>query len=47
MAVQQCFRYERNKKECPCDSYSCPRRGQCCECVLYHRVHGGAPACFA
>ena len=31
--------------KCNC-TYSCPRRGKCCECVQYHRRAGEFPACF-
>ena len=31
--------------KCPC-TYSCQRRGKCCECVAYHQRGGEIPACF-
>jgi len=31
--------------KCPC-TYSCSRRGKCCECVAYHTGSGEFPACF-
>ncbi len=31
--------------KCTC-TYSCPRRGKCCECVAYHSRVGEFPACF-
>ncbi|MDR0331060.1 MAG: DUF6485 family protein [Chitinispirillales bacterium] len=31
--------------KCPC-TYSCPRRGKCCECLAYHHGAGEFPACF-
>ena len=34
-----------NKIECTC-TYSCPRRGKCCECVAYHRKLNQVPGCF-
>ncbi|MCL1893359.1 MAG: hypothetical protein FWG02_03840 [Holophagaceae bacterium] len=34
-----------NKIKCPC-TYSCPKRGKCCDCVAYHVGSGGFPACF-
>lgn len=34
-----------NKKPCAC-TYSCHRRGKCCECVAYHREHNEVPGCF-
>ena len=37
---------EHNTKvSCPC-TYSCSRRGKCCECVAYHNRAGEFPACF-
>ena len=33
-----------NNKKCPC-TYSCPRRGKCCECVANH-APSQFPACF-
>jgi hypothetical protein len=36
---------EQNLKNCTC-TYSCPRRGVCCECVTYHRDKGEIPGCF-
>ncbi len=37
---------ESNKAmKCPC-TYSCSKRGKCCECVAYHRRDGEFPACF-
>jgi hypothetical protein len=40
----ECTRKE-NMKECIC-TYSCSRRGKCCECVAYHRKNGEFPGCF-
>ena len=37
---------EHNKTmKCPC-TYSCGRRGKCCECLAYHQRSGEFPACF-
>lgn len=36
---------DQNKESCAC-TYGCPRSGNCCECVRYHRSSGGFPACF-
>lgn len=36
---------EANIKSCTC-TYSCKRRGKCCECVQYHRRSGEIPGCF-
>ena len=36
---------EENLKDCNC-SYSCEKKGVCCECVRYHRKRGELPACY-
>jgi len=37
---------ENNKSmKCPC-TYSCSKRGKCCECIAYHQPDGDFPACF-
>jgi len=37
---------EQNKSmKCNC-TYSCPRRGKCCDCLAYHQRNGEFPACF-
>lgn len=36
---------EENKKMCNC-SYSCGKKGMCCECIQYHRKRGELPACY-
>jgi hypothetical protein len=33
-------------KECRCSYSSCSRRGNCCQCVAYHRDKGEFTACF-
>lgn len=38
--------YERNAQMCTCTYEVCPRKGNCCECVLYHRRKGELPGCF-
>lgn len=36
-----------NTRPCTCP-YSCPRHEKCCECVAYHRDHGGGvPNCYS
>jgi hypothetical protein len=37
---------EGNKSRCNCTYEPCPRKGICCECVIYHRESGELPACF-
>lgn len=34
-----------NKKMCNC-TYSCGKKGICCECISYHRGRGELPACY-
>lgn len=36
---------EENKFNCTC-TYSCSKRGLCCDCVTYHRENGEIPGCF-
>lgn len=40
-----CPNKEKNLANCTC-TYSCGKRGLCCECVAYHRDKGQIPACF-
>ena len=40
-----CPNKEENLKHCNC-TYSCEKKGLCCECVAYHRGKGQIPACF-
>jgi len=35
----------RNLKRCNC-TFSCDKKGLCCECVEYHRRKGQLPACY-
>jgi hypothetical protein len=35
---------ENNKKRCNC-TYSCSRKGMCCECLAYHLDMKQLPAC--
>ncbi len=37
--------FETNKKNCNC-TYSCSKKGICCECIQYHRKRGEMPACY-
>ena len=36
---------EKNKASCTC-TYSCGKKGKCCECVAYHRGMNELPGCF-
>ncbi|MBN1596568.1 hypothetical protein JW933_11640 [candidate division FCPU426 bacterium] len=35
----------KNMDYCNC-TYSCSRKGICCECLHYHRKMGELPACY-
>jgi len=37
---------EKNKANCSCTYEPCPRKGNCCACVAYHRKKGEAPGCL-
>jgi len=36
---------EQNLKACNCSYDPCPRKGNCCECISYHRRSRELPAC--
>ncbi len=36
---------EKNIQNCTC-TYSCSKKGKCCECVKYHRSKNEIPGCF-
>jgi hypothetical protein len=40
-----CNRKTENMKYCNC-TYSCSKKGKCCECLHYHRSIGQLPACY-
>jgi hypothetical protein len=35
-----------NLQRCNCTYEPCPRKGICCECIVYHRKMSELPACF-
>lgn len=35
-----------NLQRCNCSYEPCPRKGICCECIVYHREMNELPACF-
>ncbi|MFH0894339.1 MAG: DUF6485 family protein [Bacteroidota bacterium] len=35
----------KNQSNCNC-SYSCEKKGICCDCIAYHRRSGQLPACY-
>ncbi len=34
------------KENCSCTYSGCSRRGNCCQCVAYHKDKNQFPACF-
>ncbi|MBM4404283.1 MAG: hypothetical protein FJ042_07895 [Candidatus Cloacimonetes bacterium] len=40
-----CPNQQQNAAKCNC-SYPCSRKGNCCECIRYHRSLGQLPACY-
>ncbi len=36
---------DRNLKSCNCSYVPCPRKGNCCACLEYHRQAHELPAC--
>jgi Domain of unknown function (DUF6485) len=36
---------DQNKENCNC-TYSCSKKGVCCDCITYHRKLGQLPACY-
>ena len=41
-----CPRMKENLKMCNCSYPGCDKKGQCCECLHYHRRMGQLPGCF-
>jgi len=37
---------ERNMKRCNCTYNPCSRKGNCCDCIIYHINSRELPACF-
>ena len=44
--MADCTRHDANMKHCNCTYEPCPRKGRCCECLVYHRRAGELPACY-
>ena len=40
-----CDNKQKNLNNCNC-SYSCGKKGVCCECIQYHRSMNQLPACY-
>ncbi|PKK88321.1 MAG: hypothetical protein CVV64_19415 [Candidatus Wallbacteria bacterium HGW-Wallbacteria-1] len=41
-----CPATSQNMKNCNCTWEPCPRKGNCCQCLEYHRNKGELPACY-
>ena len=46
MTKSECSFQGKNLKQCNCSYPGCPKKGNCCECLHYHRRNGELPACF-
>ncbi len=44
--MSECPGKEDNLEICPCPKESCERRGNCCQCVAFHRKKGDLPNCL-
>ncbi|MFC1853232.1 DUF6485 family protein [candidate division CSSED10-310 bacterium] len=42
----ECEHLQQNLKICNCTYDPCPRKGNCCLCLHYHRRMGELPACY-
>ena len=41
----ECKKEENKENYCNC-TYSCGKKGICCDCLHYHRKMGQLPACY-
>lgn len=41
-----CDNQQKNMQRCNCTYEPCPRKGKCCECLVYHKRMSELPACF-
>jgi len=44
--MANCLNQSKNMKNCNCTYSPCPRKGICCECIIYHKRMGELPACY-
>jgi len=44
--LSECTQKQNNLKNCTCTYEPCPRKGNCCACVEYHRRNNEIPGCF-
>ncbi len=43
---EECSRISQNMDECTCSYEPCPRKGNCCECIMYHKSKNEVPGCL-
>ena len=43
--LNDCPNLQMNLEDCNC-SYSCSKKGKCCECLRSHRARNQLPACY-
>ncbi|MBI5778738.1 MAG: hypothetical protein HZA49_04720 [Planctomycetes bacterium] len=43
---KECPNTKLNLAHCNCTYTPCDRKGNCCECLYYHRLNNELPACF-
>lgn len=43
--TMECSQEQNKTKYCNC-TYSCNKKGKCCDCLHYHREMGELPACY-
>ncbi len=41
-----CASLQNNLERCNCTYEPCSRKGNCCECIAYHKRLGELPACY-
>jgi len=44
--MPKCTRLQENLGRCNCTYEPCSRKGNCCDCIAYHRRAGELPACY-
>lgn len=44
--MADCPNKSSNLHTCNCSYEPCPRKGNCCECIAYHRRMQELPACY-
>lgn len=44
MIKMEC-KIDKNMETCNC-TFSCDKKGKCCDCLTYHRKRGELPACY-